>query len=440
MEGVWIRNGLVWTGGAEPRVLAGGVLCRGERVEAIGDDTALEERARGARQIDAGGRLVLPGWINAHMHLYSTFARGMALAGAPPADFNQILEKLWWRLDKALRPEDLDPSAEVVLLDALRAGVTTLVDHHASPGAVDGSLDALAEASHRVGVRLCTCFEVSDRDGVETTRAAIRENLRFAERVRDDPLCAAMFGLHASFTLSGDTLDRCAADGAAAGLAFHVHVAEALSDADDARRRGHPGALARLHRHGVITPGSLAIHCVHTLPGEWDLLREARAFCVHNPQSNLNNAVGAAPVADMIAAGVPVGIGTDGMQADVRQDLRVAFLLGHHRSGDPRTMWAEVPAMLEANRAIASDLFGLELGTLAPGAAADVVIADYLPPTDLTADNFAGHLLFGLYQAPAHTVLVAGRSRLAEGRFVDLDPAEVAARAREHAGEVWKRI
>lgn len=440
MDALWIRNGLVYTGGAAPRVFAGGVLCRGESIERIGGDDELAPAAGGAEVIDAQGRLIAPGAINAHMHLYSTLSRGMALKDAPPADFNQILERLWWRLDKALTLEDLEPTAELPLADALRAGVTTVVDHHASPAAIDGSLDVLAEVAGRLGVRLCTCYEVSDRDGPEAFAAGVAENLRFARRAAGDPLLAAMFGLHASFTLSDDSLRRCAAAAREAGLACHVHVAEAESDAADARQRGAEGALDRLQRLGALPAGSLAIHCVHTSEREWAALARAGAFAVHNPQSNMNNAVGAAPVERMLAAGVPVGIGTDGMQADVRQDLRAAFLLAHHRTGDPRTLWAESGAMLETNRSIASRLFGCRLGVLEPGAAADVVEYDYLPPTPLQADNYLGHMLFGLYAAPARTAAVAGRLRLRDGRVLGSDPAAVAERARRCAVAVWERL
>jgi len=437
---IWIKNGLVWTGGDRPRVFSGGVLCRDGVIADVGPDSGLSGAAGGAEVIDAEGRLITPGFINAHMHLYSTFARGLPPKGQPPENFVEILERLWWHLDRVLTLDNLGPSAEVVLLDALRAGVTTIVDHHASNGAIDGSLDVLAGAAKKFGLRFSTCYEVSDRDGKEKMKAGIRENVRFKKAVKDDPRLAALFGLHASFTLSDDTLEACAAAGRDNNLPFHVHVAEAAPDAEDARRRGYAGALARLHTRGVITAGSLAIHCVHTSPEEWNLLKESGAYAVHNPQSNMNNAVGAAPVKEMIAAGVEVGIGTDGMEADVREEIRSAFLLGHHRTGDPRTMWAEIGSLIDTNRKIASGLFAARLGELVQGAAADVVVYNYRPPTSFEPGNFLGHLLFGFYRSPAHDVVVAGRTRLRECRPVDIDPVEVAARAQEEAKKLWNRF
>ena len=374
MAKLWIKNGLVYTGGDKARVFEGGLLCDEGQILALGPDTALATQASDAQVIDAGGRIVTPGFINAHMHLYSTLSRGMGLKDPPPENFNQILERLWWRLDKVLSLDDLRPSAELPMIDALRAGVTTLIDHHASPGAVEGSLDVLADAATRAGLRLSTCYEVSDRDGEAILRAGIAENLRFAQSVAHHPMLRGMFGLHAQFTLSDASLDACAEAASELGLPFHVPVAEAKSDAEDARKRGAIGAVGRLHARGCLPPGSLAIHCVHTGPEEWALLKEAQVSVVHNPQSNMNNAVGAAAVDAMMAAGVPVGIGTDGMQADVRQDMRAAFLLGHHRTADPRTMWGELGQALDTNRRIASAQFGCKLGVLEEGAAADLVV------------------------------------------------------------------
>ncbi len=440
MDKIWIKSGLVYTGGSHPGVIEGGVLCNGDEIEAVGSDEDLGARAQGTRIIDAGGRLIAPGFINAHMHLYSTLARGMALDGPPPENFLQILQRLWWKLDKALRLEDLVPSARLPLADALLSGVTTIIDHHASPNAVSGSLDVLADTACEMGIRFSTCYEVSDRDGLDIMKAGIEENLRFAKRAAEDPLLAATFGLHASFTLSDETIDQCARSVADAGLAVHVHVAEADSDAVDARKGGYEGALARLHSLGVLPEGSLAVHCVHTTENEWEIMKHGGVFCVHNPQSNMNNAVGAAAVDKMVASGVQVGVGTDGMQADVRQDIRAAFLLGHHRTADPRTMWAETDSLVKTNCKIASRLFKKKLGVLEPGCAADVVVYDYFPPTRLHSENFYGHLLFGLYQARANSVVVAGVELVEDGEIKGYDPQQEAALAKQRAAALWKRV
>ena len=328
----------------------------------------------------------------------------------------------------------------LMLLEGLRAGVTTVVDHHASYGAIAGSLGVLADSARRLGVRLATCFEVSDRHGPASARQALEENLRFAGTVRGRDDLAALLGLHASFTLSDVTLGLCRQALGEQGLASHVHLAEDEADNEDARRRGFSGAAERLLAAGVLPPGSLAVHGVHTGPGDWQRLAAAGVDLVHNPQSNMNNAVGAAPLRRMLAAGLRVGLGTDGMEADVREELRAAYLLGRHQEADPRLMWPELGMLLDNNRRIASRLFGVPLGEIAPGAPADLVVLDYFPPTPLEAGNFTGHLLFGCGRLPARLVVTGGRVRPEAGEPVDVDPAAVAARAREQARRLWSRL
>ena len=197
--------------------------------------------------IDARGGLVLPGLVCAHTHFYGAFARGMSLPGEPAADFPQILERLWWRLDKLLQPEDITASALVFLCDAIRHGTTTVIDHHASPHAIDGSLDMIADAVLQAGVRACLSYEVSDRDGMALSRAGLAENERFARRVprgtthRGAGMLAASVGLHASFTLSDESLQSAAGLARDLGLGCHVHVAEDISDQADSISRDGGG-------------------------------------------------------------------------------------------------------------------------------------------------------------------------------------------------------
>ena len=199
---IWIRNGLVFTGmHADAKVYAGGLIIQDGLIKKMGTDKELEPEAAADPVLDAQGRLIMPGFINAHTHLYSTLARGLNLA-EPPEDFTQTLAKLWWRLDRALTLEDLTPSAQLPMIEALQSGVTTLIDHHSSPNAIEGSLDVLADSARKLGIRLATCYEVSDRDGAAAFQSGVAENLRFARRVENEPTLAAMFGMHASFTLS----------------------------------------------------------------------------------------------------------------------------------------------------------------------------------------------------------------------------------------------
>ena len=196
-----IRNGTLVTFGNPCRVLEGqALLLEGDRIARIAP--AGEIPGPFDREIDARGKLVLPGLVNAHMHYYSTLVRGLGKA-APSADFQQVLENLWWRLDRKLSLDDVEVSAKVILLDAIRKGTTTLVDHHASPGAIRGSLGRIARAVKESGLRSCLCYEVSDRDGEAVTAEGLEENAAFAREsaAANDPRLRALFGLHVAFTL-----------------------------------------------------------------------------------------------------------------------------------------------------------------------------------------------------------------------------------------------
>jgi len=441
MASLVVANGTVVTLGAEARVLPGhDVVCDGGVISAI--TPHLKERTAD-RTVDAGGCVVLPGFINAHTHFYSAFARGLGKA-APSADFREVLEHLWWRLDRALLLEDCRVSALVTLIDAVRHGTTTLIDHHASPGAVRGSLAALASAVREVGVRACLCYEVSDRDGAGVAADGIAENVEFARSCTGggDPLLRAMFGLHASFTLSDATLERAVAAARELGIGCHVHVAEAASDQADCVARHGVRVVERLHRLGVLAPGAIAAHCVHVNDREIELLAASGAVVAHNPQSNLNNAVGTANVLALIERGVPVALGTDAMTTNMLEELRAMIWAQHNARGNPSVAFMEaVGALTAVNPRLASGLWGVPLGELRASAAADLAIVEYDPPTPLEASNLAGHLVFGLSQARVSGTVAAGKVLMEGGRLtLGIDEGAVMAQARELSGRAWERF
>ncbi len=393
--------------------------------------------------LDAGGRLLMPALINCHTHLYSTLARGITLPGKAPKNFPEILKKLWWRLDRALEPEDVYYSALVGLIDSAKNGVGTLMDHHSSPAAVERSLDQVERAFREVGLRGALCYETSDRDGLATARAAIAENVRFAEQAKRgrDGMIAAGFGLHASFTLSDRTL-RAAVDAERAlGTGFHIHVAEDRCDLEHARRRYGKTVVRRLRDLGILTDRTLAAHCIHVTAADVAALARSGAAVAHNPQSNCNNAVGVARLLELIAAGALVGLGSDGYGPRMWDEFKTAFHLQKVRTGDPRVGSAEAYAAALLNgRAIARKLWGFEIGRVEAGSRADLVLVDYWPPTPLTADNLFGHFLFGIANAPVDTLLVNGRPVVREKRCVTVDERAVAERAAKRAKGLWERF
>ncbi|WP_425058904.1 Putative aminohydrolase SsnA [Sporomusa carbonis] len=439
-----IGNGrLITRDSRQPYFEDGCVVIEDNLVAEVGTTAAMRRKFPGGRFIDARNKVIMPGLINTHMHLYSTFARGLALKDAAPGNFLEILERLWWRLDKALTPDDIYYSAMAPLIDCIKNGTTTIFDHHASPGAVRDSLFSIAEAAMKAGVRSCLCYEVSDRDGVTVTEQGIEENTAFIKycNQRNDSMVKGLFGLHASFTLSDETLRKCAA--AAEGLAtgFHVHVAEAPEDVEDCQHKYGKRVVERLHSFGIMGNKTIAAHCVHVSDQELALLKTSQTSVVHNPESNMGNAVGCAPVLDMLAGGVTVGLGTDGYTCDMFESFKVANILHKHHQQNPSVGWAEAAAMLfDHNSTISARHFARPLGKIVSGAYADVIVVDYNPPTPLGAANINSHILFGISGRAVDTTIINGRVVMAEGKLVDLDEEAIMAKARELAVKVWQRF
>lgn len=454
MARLLVGPGSVVTFGKDGEVIEeGGVLIDGNVIESVGkyDDLhrALGERKEEFETLDAGGRVILPGIVNAHMHFYSTFARGMALKDAPPENFVQILERLWWRLDKALGPEDCYLSAAIPILQGLRYGITTYLDHHASPfyreGTPLGCLEEVGQAVLDTGVRACLCYEVSDRDGQTVAEVGMSENERFIEMCRTGHgggRLSGMIGLHAQFTCEDDTLERARQLNDYLRAGCHIHCAEDVADAENARSRGFQGAVDRLREFGILGEKSILAHCIHITDAEVEMIASSGTAVVHQPTSNMNNAVGAAAIVDLAAEGILLGVGTDGMSPVVWNDFRTASWLMRHRAADPRQGWGESVALLvEGNPALASRYFEKPVGVLREGAFADVAVMDYFPPTPLSKDSLGGHLLFGLSHSTAYHVVCDGKILLESGRLkLDIDEEGLAARAREHAQELWERF
>jgi putative selenium metabolism protein SsnA len=437
-----VSNGTVVTLGEKGGVLDGhDIACKDGMVTALAPHGTISGSFD--RTIDASGKVVVPGFINVHTHFYSAFARGLGKA-RPSGNFRQVLENLWWRLDRSLDLEDCYYSALVTLIEAVRHGTTTLFDHHASPSAVPGSLNAILRAVKQVGVRASLCYELSDRDGPDVAKQGIEENAEFIARCRGerDQCVSAMFGLHAAFTLSDTTLERAAAAGHKLGAGFHVHVAEAASDQEHNQREFGLRVVERLEKFGILGPTSIAAHCVHVSGREMELLAETDTAVAHNPQSNMNNAVGTADVPGMLRRGVVVGLGTDAMTTDMLEEVRAALFIRHLAEANPSVAFLETLSTVLVNNArIANRHFPLRLGELREGCAADLALIDYLPATPFDEETLLGHLAFGLSQAAVDTTVVAGSVLMAGGTLeLDLDEVEVAAKARERARAVWERF
>lgn len=417
------------------------ILITAGKIQEIGNSAELTKKYPSEEVLDAKNKLVMPGNICAHTHFYGAFSRGMAIPGAPAENFSQILEKLWWPLDKSLLEEDVRYSALLCLADAIRHGTTTMVDHHASPFFIEGSLDVIAEEVLNSGVRAALCYEVTDRDGPEKAKAGITENVRFIKSIQPgNEFLAAKFGLHAPLTISSETLDLCRAS-VGDEVGFHTHLSESKDDSANVRAKAGLKPVQWLKQHGILNPNSIAAHCVHVDDEEMDLLAESGTWVTHQPRSNMNNAVGVAQVEKMLSKGIKVCLGNDGFSNAMWDEWRTVYLLHKIANSDPRRMggYTVTDMAIYNNNALVNSMFPVELGVLKPGAAADIIFVDYDPPTDLSAGNLPWHILFGFRDSMVTHTIVAGKLLMKDRVLLTLDEAKIAARCRELSGQVWGR-
>ena len=395
-----------------------------------------------AVQRDCSGCLVAPGNVCAHTHLYSALARGMPYALEPPRNFVEILQRVWWRLDRALDEEGVRASALVGGMEALLDGTTTLIDHHASPNAIDGSLDVIAESLRELGVRSILCYETSDRDGPERAQAGLAENGRFLDRVRREGpvLTRGLVGAHASFTLCDETLAACIDTAGDHQVGLHIHAAEAAADEHDAEILHGVRVVERLARMGGLDDHTLLAHGVHLDDGEIALAGEAKAAVVHNARSNMNNSIGRAPrrLLDGSAA-LRVALGTDGIGADMFEESRAAYFRLREDDDTAGVGWPV--ARLAQGARIAGEAFAEpRLGVLEPGSPADLVVLDYDAPAPLHEGSFAGHWVFALSSRHVRDVMVAGEWAVLDRRLARVDQQELVTRARREAARLWRRL
>jgi putative selenium metabolism protein SsnA len=441
-----ITNGRLITWSLPNQVLEGqAIYLRDGIIAEVAPQAELIQRYPADERLDAGGQFVMPGNICAHTHFYGAYARGLAIPGAAPEDFPQILQKLWWPLDRSLTLEDVRASAEVMVIDAIKHGTTSLIDHHASPNAIDGSLDVIADVVERTGVRAVLCYEVTDRDGVIKTRAGIEENVRFLQKVSKQGSASARvratFGLHASLTLSEESLAACR-DAAPTGAGFHIHVAEDKADQYNSLAKSGFRVVDRLHRHGILGPRTIVAHAIHVDAREVNLLAESGTWVTHQPRSNMNNGVGVAEVESFLRAGIPVCLGTDGFSHTMWEEWKTAYLLQKVWHRDPRRMNGDtIIEMGVYNNAALAGMFFPEarLGVLEPGAHADIIFVDYQPFTPLSAGNLPWQIIFGFNESMVTTTIVAGKVLMRDRRLLTIDEKEITQRALALAPQVWQR-
>jgi len=384
--------------------------------------------------VDLNGKFIMPGMVCAHTHLYSALARGMPAPPRAPTNFKEILELVWWRLDRALDEEAIYWSAIAGAIDAARAGTTCLFDHHASPSHIGGSLQIVREAIEKIGLRAVLCYEVTDRGGESERDRGVEENRAFLESTKQSRQFRAMVGAHASFTMSDESLDRCAELMREFDAGLHIHVAEDECDVADARAKYGIGIIERLARHNALNARTILAHGIHLTDDEIDQAMSAGVWFAHNPRSNANNRVGYAPVSKF---GQRMVLGTDGIGADMFEEARFAYFKGRDASSSLTVDdWLRV---LANNQKLATEAFGDHFGALDAGCPADLVVLDYQPPTPLTSENLAWHLAFAMNSARVESVMANGKFIIRD-RQTTFDEDYLSEQARTAATRLWSKL
>lgn len=442
-----IVNGTLITWENPNQMLTGqAVLVRDGKIEKIASEGVLKKEYPDEEVLNAHGQYIMPGNTCAHTHFYGAYARGMGIPGEPAKVFPEILANLWFPLDDSLSLEDVKYSAYVGLIDAIRHGTTTMLDHHASYSAIEGSLDAITEAVDEAGLRVALCYEVSDRNGPEKARAAIEENVRFINRVKKEKPAngrvSALFGLHASLTLSEETLAACR-KAVTDDTGFHVHVAEHFSDEYDSIKKSGLRVVDRFQKHGLLGPHSVLAHGVHLDAKEINILAETRTWLTHQPRSNMNNGVGIGEVESQMRAGVKVCLGNDGMGNAMWEEWKTAYFVHKLKYLDPRHMSGTdvVQMAVYNNQELINTVFsGAPIGKLLEGAAADLIFVDYHPYTPLNAGNLPWQIIFGFHESMITTTIVAGKVLMRDRKLLTLNEEEITKYTAEKlVPEAWNR-
>ncbi|HHS9690651.1 TPA: putative aminohydrolase SsnA [Klebsiella michiganensis] len=416
------------------------IAIENDKILAVGP--GLCQRYPQAQVKEMRGQLVMPGMVCSHNHFYSGLSRGIQANIAPSPDFISTLKNLWWRLDRALDEESLYYSGLICAMEAVRSGCTAVVDHHASPHYIAGSLSQLRNAFLKIGLRGMTCFETTDRNfGSRELRDSVEENIRFAREIDaarekgDQPyLVEAHIGAHAPFTVPDEGLAMLREALKATGRGLHIHAAEDRYDVSHSHHLYGKDLLVRLAEFDLINSRTLIAHGLYISDADVELLNAQDGFLVHNARSNMNNHVGYNPRLPQMRN---LALGTDGIGSDMFEEMKFAFFK-HRDAGGP--LWPDSFAKALSNgNELLNRNFSARFGRLEAGYKADLTICDYMAPTPLIAENIAGHIAFGLGANSVRSVMVNG-VMIYEDRQFSFDCGPIFREAQKVAKKMWARM
>jgi len=414
-----------------------GVRVVGDRIDAVAPNAELRQRFAGDEQVDGAGCTLSPGFVNAHAHLYGLLAHGLPLDKAP-SGFWPFLKDFWWPLVEDRLDHDLICAAtDAILLELLRSGVTTVYDCTEAPYALPGCLSAQAEVVRRHGIRAVLSFEATERVSPANGQLGLQENANFVRSCQEQGgLLSGLICFHTTFSCSAEFIQQAHALGAELGVPVHMHCSEGVHEPEYALQQFGMRPLEYYDRLGVATPRMLASQCVQLSEREIAIMAERGVRMTHMPLSNCEVGAGIAPVPELVAAGVPVGLGSDGYVNDFYEVVRGTFLIHKAHKQDPRVMPAPLVWYLATEGGARA--LGLEkVGRLEPGWQADLQLVDTRMPTPSEEHNLYDQLVLWRNQSHVQLVMVAGQLRVREGKVLGADEATILANAHAAARRLW---
>ncbi len=421
------------------RILRNGAISIEDgRILNIGPTETVSKNFRADEVIDAKGSIVMPGLICAHTHMYGIALRGSSLRIEPPSDFSQILQRMWWPLDEILTNEDAYATTLAASIESVMNGTTCFADTYSAPNHIAGSLDSISKAVNEVGIRGLISFEATERRNSCEGKRGLQENIRFIKS-KNKGRAMGMMSLHASFTVSNDLVEEGSELSKKYDVPITIHVSEGQSDSYHNIERYGKRTVERLHAAGLLSQRAVLAHCVHLNEQEIELIHYTSSNVAHNPMSNMLNAVGIAPLIDMIDHGINVGLGNDGYVFDMFENMRSAFLL--HRVGrrDPnRPSAQQVVEMCTVNSARA---YGLNsLGSIASGKEADIIIVRPSFVATPSTGSIYGYVVNGLKGSDVSDVIIGGEVIVRERRLLRLDTDKIGKQVRKSISGLWRRL